>query len=113
MKENQPTPKKNKNKKLLRFVYNFAGFKEKCVFFPEHVWGEVVKLIQSYISLYFPTFVPNKAFKVAENWHNGQDHSQVSCVSSVYYVPTMLPPRTPKQNKENMHTQIFPNIYQI
>jgi hypothetical protein len=48
-------------------VYNFAGFKEKCVFFPEHVLGEVVKLIQSYISLNFPTFVPNKAFKVAEN----------------------------------------------
>jgi hypothetical protein len=68
IKENQPTPpKKTKKKKLLHFVYNFAGFKEKCFFFPEHVLGEVVKIIQSYISLYFPTFAPNKAFKVAEN----------------------------------------------
>jgi hypothetical protein len=52
---------------MLHFGYSFAGFKEKCFFFLNNVLGEEVKLIQSYISLYFPTFVANKAFKVAEN----------------------------------------------
>jgi hypothetical protein len=71
IKENQPTPQKKKKKKrdkIVTFCVQFCRFQGFLfLFFPEHVLGEVVKIIQSYISLYIPTFAPNKAFKVAEN----------------------------------------------
>jgi hypothetical protein len=56
---NQPPPKKNKTKqKLLHFVYNFAGFKEKCFF----SWTCLSWSCKAHTKLYFP-ILPNLCSK--------------------------------------------------